>query len=92
MTSQDDDLMPETTSGYKLSQPKQSLAEYEKMGKSFLREAKLTLLAPLLSTGDRGEALKNRHAHHLCSRRFTRVVPLDMFAQTSSIHSSLLSP
>ncbi|KAL2153672.1 hypothetical protein VTH82DRAFT_4827 [Thermothelomyces myriococcoides] len=31
MTSQDDDLMPETTSGYKLSQPKQSLAEYEKM-------------------------------------------------------------
>ncbi|KAK3987629.1 hypothetical protein QBC44DRAFT_371962 [Cladorrhinum sp. PSN332] len=31
MTHQDDDLLPENTSGYKLSQPKQSLAEYQKM-------------------------------------------------------------
>ncbi|KAL2145379.1 hypothetical protein VTI28DRAFT_7448 [Corynascus sepedonium] len=31
MPSPDDDLLPETTSGYKLSQPKQSLAEYNKM-------------------------------------------------------------
>ena len=28
----DEDLMPEDNSGYKLSQPKQSLAEYQKMG------------------------------------------------------------
>lgn len=32
MASHDDDTMPEETQGYKLSQPKQSLAEYEKMG------------------------------------------------------------
>lgn len=32
MASHDDDVMPEETQGYKLSQPKQSLAEYEKMG------------------------------------------------------------
>ncbi|OAA42412.1 rho-gdp dissociation inhibitor [Beauveria brongniartii RCEF 3172] len=31
MASQNDDTMPEETQGYKLSQPKQSLAEYEKM-------------------------------------------------------------
>lgn len=28
-----DDTMPEETQGYKLSQPKQSLAEYQQMGK-----------------------------------------------------------
>ena len=28
----DDDTMPEETQGYKLSQPKQSLAEYQQMG------------------------------------------------------------
>ncbi|RBQ74533.1 hypothetical protein VDGD_21387 [Verticillium dahliae] len=28
----DDDVMPEETQGYKLSQPKQSLAEYQQMG------------------------------------------------------------
>lgn len=28
----DDDTMPEQTEGYKLSQPKQSLAEYHQMG------------------------------------------------------------
>jgi len=33
MTQQhDDDLLPENTSGYKLSQPKLGLAEYQKMG------------------------------------------------------------
>ncbi|KAM3503867.1 hypothetical protein MY11210_008566 [Beauveria gryllotalpidicola] len=31
MASHNDDTMPEETQGYKLSQPKQSLAEYEKM-------------------------------------------------------------
>ncbi|KAK4126423.1 E set domain-containing protein [Parathielavia appendiculata] len=31
MAPQDDELLPEETSGYKLSQPKQSLAEYQKM-------------------------------------------------------------
>lgn len=29
-----EDTMPEETSGYKLSQPKQSLAEYQQMGES----------------------------------------------------------
>ena len=28
-----DDTMPDETQGYKLSQPKQSLAEYQQMGK-----------------------------------------------------------
>jgi Rho GDP-dissociation inhibitor len=27
-----DEVLPEETSGYKLSQPKQSLAEYQQMG------------------------------------------------------------
>ncbi|KAJ4139211.1 rho GDP dissociation inhibitor [Fusarium oxysporum] len=31
MASHDDDTMPEETQGYKLSQPKQSLAEYQQM-------------------------------------------------------------
>lgn len=30
----DEDTMPEETQGYKLSQPKQSLAEYQQMGMS----------------------------------------------------------
>ncbi|OAQ68824.1 RHO protein GDP dissociation inhibitor containing protein [Pochonia chlamydosporia 170] len=34
MASHVDDSMPEETQGYKLSQPKQSLADYQKMGKS----------------------------------------------------------
>lgn len=34
MASHDEDTMPEETQGYKLSQPKQSLAEYQKMGMS----------------------------------------------------------
>lgn len=33
MASNEDDTMPEETQGYKLSQPKQSLAEYQQMGK-----------------------------------------------------------
>lgn len=32
MASQNDDTMPDETQGYKLSQPKQSLAQYEQMG------------------------------------------------------------
>lgn len=32
MASHDDDTMPEETQGYKLSQPKQTLAEYQQMG------------------------------------------------------------
>jgi len=35
MASHDDDTMPEETQGYKLSQPKQSLAEYQQMGAFF---------------------------------------------------------
>ena len=34
MASHEEDLMPENTSGYKISQPKQSLATYQQMGKS----------------------------------------------------------
>lgn len=34
MAPQEDELLPENATGYKLSQPKQSLAEYQKMGKS----------------------------------------------------------
>ena len=34
MASNEDDIHEEVTSGYKLSQPKQSLAEYQQMGKS----------------------------------------------------------
>lgn len=30
----DEDTMPEETQGYKLSQPKQSIAEYQQMGMS----------------------------------------------------------
>lgn len=37
MAPHDEDLLPENTSGYKLSQPKHSLAEYEKMGESNVR-------------------------------------------------------
>ena len=33
MASHDDETMPEETQGYKLSQPKQSLAEYQQMGR-----------------------------------------------------------
>ena len=32
MASHEDDHLPEDTQGYKLSQPKQSLAEYQQMG------------------------------------------------------------
>jgi hypothetical protein len=38
MASHEDDLMPTDESGYKISQPKQSLAEYQKMGKSMLTQ------------------------------------------------------
>lgn len=35
-THHDEDTMPEETQGYKLSQPKQSMAEYQQMGESML--------------------------------------------------------
>ncbi len=35
-TQHDEDHLPEETQGYKLSQPKQSLAEYAQMGMSTL--------------------------------------------------------
>ena len=34
MASHEDDTMPEETQGYKLTQPKQTLAEYNDMGMS----------------------------------------------------------
>lgn len=36
-THHDEDTMPEETQGYKLSQPKQSIAEYQQMGTSIYR-------------------------------------------------------
>ena len=36
-----DDTMPDETQGYKLSQPKQSLAEYQQMGKSTRRDGRV---------------------------------------------------
>jgi len=48
--------MPENTSGYKISQPKQSLAAYQNMGKS-----RLFLSLPKHQTGWVGQAiLKSR--------------------------------
>ena len=53
----DDDTMPEETQGYKLSQPKQSLAEYKNMGmmphitvfRGFYEELQSLHLLPLLA-------------------------------------------
>jgi Rho GDP-dissociation inhibitor len=33
MAPHDEELLPEDTAGYKLSQPKQTLEQYQKMGK-----------------------------------------------------------
>lgn len=38
----DDSTMPEETQGYKLSQPKQSIAEYQQMGMSIYARLLLT--------------------------------------------------
>lgn len=48
----DHDLLPENTAGYKLSQPKQTLEEYQKMGKS--SDGKLVYLPLFLSFLDNG--------------------------------------
>ena len=51
-TQHDDDHLPEETQGYKLSQPKQSLAEYAQMGMStlyisvVLDEGSITFMSP----------------------------------------------
>ncbi|KAK4671781.1 rho GDP dissociation inhibitor [Podospora pseudoanserina] len=37
MSGHEEDLLPENNSGYKLSQPKQSLAEYQKMVRALAR-------------------------------------------------------
>ena len=42
----EEDTMPEETQGYKLSQPKQSLAEYQQMGKSARRSFPIELFVP----------------------------------------------
>lgn len=47
----DEDTMPEETQGYKLSQPKQSIAEYQQMGMSINTFPNL-----LLSNGTRSIA------------------------------------
>lgn len=49
MASHEEELMPENTSGYKISQPKQSLAAYQNMGKS-----RLFLSFPEASNGPAG--------------------------------------
>lgn len=45
-----DEVLPEETSGYKLSQPKQSLAEYQQMGE--LSSCGTILLCPAFSCLD----------------------------------------
>jgi hypothetical protein len=51
MAPHEDDLTPENTSGYKLSQPKQSLAEYQKMGKSNRRSFEFCVVCFLCLPG-----------------------------------------
>lgn len=50
MAPQEEELLPENTAGYKLSQPKQTLAEYNKMGKSIERSLQCWLLLALERT------------------------------------------
>ena len=51
MASQDTDLLPENTSGYKLSQPKQTLEQYQNMGKSDERRSWAAGFLSLLDNG-----------------------------------------
>jgi hypothetical protein len=57
-----DDTMPEETQGYKLSQPKQSLAEYQQMGKDTSIPAGTTCITFEMSLSPcRTTALGRRH-------------------------------
>lgn len=48
----DEDTMPEETQGYKLSQPKQSMAEYQQMGELSHSPISLSSFAPPQDTRD----------------------------------------
>lgn len=43
MASHDEDTMPEETQGYKLSQPKQSMAEYQQLGECTYKNLPMSL-------------------------------------------------
>ncbi|CRK30110.1 hypothetical protein BN1708_015749, partial [Verticillium longisporum] len=74
----DDDVMPEETQGYKLSQPKQSLAEYQQMGKNTVKGDVDTVSAASFLT----EAIMTRHV-------FTR--PVTRGGLASSFHARHLT-
>lgn len=57
----DEDTMPEETQGYKLSQPKQSLAEYQQMGTS------INTPKPPTRKGDTINASIRRLPAHVCT-------------------------
>ncbi|KAK1840322.1 RHO protein GDP dissociation inhibitor [Colletotrichum chrysophilum] len=59
-----EDTMPEETQGYKLSQPKQSLAEYQKMGTEYVQN---TIMSSKLgkTTQDRSSSCLSSYCQHL---------------------------
>lgn len=61
----DDSTMPEETQGYKLSQPKQSIAEYQQMGMSIHLHLHLTTFSHLPEQTDTvmGKTLHERASH-----------------------------
>jgi hypothetical protein len=64
-THHEDDPTAEEQSGYKLSQPKQSLAEYQQMGKSPQVQTKISTFGILCVHGYaplRGEKVKEKHS------------------------------
>ncbi|KAK3324578.1 putative RhoGDI group protein [Cercophora scortea] len=63
MASHDEDLMPESTSGYKLSQPKQSLAEYQKMDEN---DESLQRYKESLGLGGGGKDLSDPNDPRVC--------------------------
>ncbi|KAK0636644.1 immunoglobulin E-set [Bombardia bombarda] len=63
MASNEDDLMPENTSGYKLSQPKQSLAEYQKMDEN---DESLQRYKESLGLGGGGKDLSDPNDPRVC--------------------------
>jgi hypothetical protein len=58
MASHEEDSMPDETQGYKMSQPKQSLATYQQMGKLIPKR----LGTPLSEASNSYSATELRHA------------------------------
>jgi Rho GDP-dissociation inhibitor len=63
MASHDEDLMPENTSGYKISQPKQSLADYQKMDQG---DESLQRYKESLGLGGGGKDLSDPNDPRVC--------------------------